>query len=69
MEYMEAKMQDMIEGGIADQSARDERDSIIAFLRSGGSRVRGVWYPWDSEMSGYANSFAAQIEGGNHYRE
>lgn len=69
MEYMESKMQDMIEGGIADQSARDERDAIVAFLKSGGERVRGVWYSWDREMAGYANSFAEQIEAGNHHRE
>jgi hypothetical protein len=43
-----------------------EREDIVAFLRRGGEHVNGKWYSWDSEMAGYAKSFADRIERGEH---
>lgn len=43
-----------------------EREDIVAFLRRGGETIRGQWYSWDSEMAGYAKSFADRIERGDH---
>jgi len=43
-----------------------ERGEIVAFLRQGGEYQNGNWYSWDSEMRGYASSFADRIERGDH---
>jgi len=68
MEYMESKMQDLMEAGVAEQAANDERASVVNFLRAGGDTVRGVFYAWDSEMRGYYSSLADMIERGDHLR-
>ena len=68
MEYMEGQMQNMIEAGIADQSAKDERYSIIEFLRSGGHRYETGNHAWDSETKVYAEHFANLIEQGDHFK-
>lgn len=43
--------------------AGDTKAAIVAYLRSGGDTVRGVFYAWDSEMRGYYSSVADRIEG------
>lgn len=44
-----------------------DRAMIVAWLLNGGDRDQhGIWHPWDSEMRGYAVSFAGRIENGNH---
>ena len=47
--------------------ADEERAAIVAWLRGGGDRIRGVWYSWDNEMSSYARGFADDIERGDHH--
>jgi hypothetical protein len=49
-----------------DGSVIPDGGDIVRFLRQGGDRVNGVWYSWDSEMAGYARSFAERIERGDH---
>lgn len=45
-----------------------ERYDIVDFLRQGGQRINGVFHGWDSEMAGYATSFADMIEAGMHQK-
>lgn len=35
--------------------------TVAEMLRAGGETTRGTWYAWDSEMRGYAASFADLI--------
>lgn len=43
-----------------------ERRAIATWLCGGGERIRGQWYPWDSEMIGYYRALADRIEHGDH---
>lgn len=56
----------LMKGTITPLYKEVEKDAIVAFLRKGGEHVNGVWYPWDSEMRGYASSFADRIDSGDH---
>ncbi|WP_426261547.1 hypothetical protein [Sphingomonas sp. DC1100-1] len=48
--------------------ATSERMSVVAFLRNGGQKIRGEWFSWDTEMRGYAKSFADMIEREDHHQ-
>ncbi len=61
---------DLADKGLAWKArAQAERAAIVAFLRQGGERDARGWYTWDSEMRGYAASFADRIERGDHLSE
>lgn len=46
--------------------SESERAAVVAYLRAGGEHDARGWFAWDSEMRGYAASFADRIEQGRH---